>query len=306
MLDLADAWAKLRWAHRHFAALGPEIAAFEREATHRVAIDFDAGQAKYTFRVKDLEPVSLEWGLLLGDCIHNARTALDYLMVRLWALHTDQRPGDVGGIAFPIAPVAVDPPTHDVDKAVVAARQHFRKQTARLRCIPSLSGCVKRIEELQPFNSADPTLWGAQGSPLRLSPIGILDNADKHRVPHIAWAGVNIRNNDVIGTLAGLAPETFECIAASTTWGPLVDGAVLGEVQFEAPLPSRWLPDEAAVKHCFPLHVSTGDAHPFNGILEVIPRCLWSVEAVLTLFEPVFQGHEPLSVATIKRPPSLG
>jgi len=97
-LDLADAYEKLRWAKHHFEILRPQIEAFEKRDAHRVSVEIDADAGEYVFYVHDLEIPNRDWGLIIGDCIHNARTALDYVVVRLWALVTNVDPNEVEDI----------------------------------------------------------------------------------------------------------------------------------------------------------------------------------------------------------------
>jgi hypothetical protein len=51
------------------------------------------------------------------------------------------------------------------------------------------------------------------------------------------------------------------------------------------------------------LQVALAEPLPVNGVLEVLPLCLWGVRAVLGLFDPVFtRGDPPLPVATLVPP----
>jgi hypothetical protein len=58
------------------------------------------------------------------------------------------------------------------------------------------------------------------------------------------------------------------------------------------------------MKRCFPLQVAFGEPSPFQGVLEVLPLCLWGAESVLTIFEPVFRSvpKPPLPATAIKEP----
>src|SRR5437588_11697463 len=79
--SLEASFEKLRWAKQHLATLRREIEPFEQRDTHSVRYEVDLDQGKYTFYVSGLEePDNANWGLMVGDCLHNARTALDYLM----------------------------------------------------------------------------------------------------------------------------------------------------------------------------------------------------------------------------------
>jgi hypothetical protein len=279
---LDDAWDKLRWARHHFENLRPEIEAFEERDSHTISVDIHADVGEYVFYVHGLEIPDEDWGLVIGDCLHNARTALDYLMVRLAALVTGKEPRDTGNVQFPIYS---DP-------------KRFAGAVGELRKHPAFSGYLARIEELQPFNNGNPSIWGTgefglpvfHGVPALLDRLSVLDNIDKHRVVHAAWLGTAWHRSPGLQL-----PAEFKSLGGTTTGGPLEDGAEIGRQQFEVPLPFEWHPDEMDMKRCFPIEVAIDQPLPMKGVLEVLPLCLWSVEAVLNLFRPVFE--EP------RRPP---
>ena len=182
-IDLFEAREKLRWAEKHFDPLWREIKPFEERDDHTIDVDVDREAGKYVFRVWNLPTPNPDWGLRIGDCLHNARAALDYVMVRLYALATGQDPREIEFIQFPI----VDHPDKWAGNRAV---QMFGKE-------PSLSGYLTRVEEMQPFNDNNPSIWGNRGSvfpndaflPVFLDKLSRWDNIDKHRVIHAAWLG---------------------------------------------------------------------------------------------------------------------
>jgi hypothetical protein len=271
-------------------------------------VDADAGQ--YTFYIHDLEdPESDEWGLMIGDCLHNARTALDYLMVRLFSLVTGDKPRLIGRVEFPICDdrARFDPKSGKTAPAVAEMRKHR-----------PFSGYLARIEELQPFNYGNPSVWGTQlheelakplfpwpvfhELPKALGTLSALDNLDKHRVIHAAWLAVNTATPFADPPFI---PRDFEFRSATTYRGTLEDGAKIGTLGFTTPLPHEWHPSEVDMKRYFPVEVAIYDESGFtNRVLEVLPRCLWAVSAVLTLFAPVFEepSKPPLPVTVIPNP----
>jgi hypothetical protein len=105
------------------------------------------------------ERPSPRWGLLAGDAMHNARSALDHLACRLVELagNTPTRT-----TAFPIWPDAPE----------------TRKDTARFERTLKGMGSAHQdsIRALQPYRN--PGTWEAE----RLTALAALDNADKHQL----------------------------------------------------------------------------------------------------------------------------
>jgi hypothetical protein len=169
--ELSDAYDKLRWARNHYETLRGQIQPFEQRDSHTITCEVDPDAGEYVFYVHSLEPPDPDWGLWIGDCLHNARTALDYLMVRLVALVRGIPPRDVEDIQFPI----YDDP------------QKFASRMGGLKKEPLFSGYLTRIEELQPFHQGNPSIWGLNGNlpllhalPTALQRLSLLDNVDKH------------------------------------------------------------------------------------------------------------------------------
>jgi hypothetical protein len=123
----------------------------------------------------------------------------------------------------------------------------------------------------------------------------VLDNIDKHRVIH-----AGLLSGAVELDRAPIPPE-FRLIGERRNYDPLKDGTEVGRWRFETPLPFAWEPPEVDVKRYFPLEVSLDRPFPPKAILKELPFCLWGVERVLAIFEPVFtQGKPPLPVTAIQ------
>jgi hypothetical protein len=291
-VTLDDAFDKLRWARHHFDLLRPKIEALENADAHTIRVQIDAEAGKYTFYIEGLQDPHSDLGLIVGDCVHNARAALDYLMVRIYALVSGQDPADVAAIQFPI----YDDP------------KRFRGAIGPFAEYPMATGYLTRIEELQTYNNGNPSIWGTKGVfpmlhalPGMLDQLSRLDNIDKHRVTHAIWSQIN-----PFGSMASRLsyPDGFEVIEEpNPSYGALKDGAEIGYVTFKTPLPSEWHPDEMDMKRVFPLQVAVGKGLGLQPALVVLGACLWAVESVLTLFDPVFaELKPPLSVTTIPTP----
>jgi hypothetical protein len=148
---------------------------------------------------------------------------------------------------------------------------------------------------------SDPLSRSGQHAPIpeALTDLSRWDNIDKHRVIHatLLSGAVNLIRNP-------RRPPEFELIYRSNTFDQLEDGAEIGRWRFVTPLPFAWEPSEAYMKRHFPLEVSLNQPFPPKAILQVLPVCLWGVDQVLSLFDPVFtEGKPPLPVTAM--PPGL-
>jgi hypothetical protein len=301
--SLDDALDRLRWAKKHFETIRGQVEPFEQRDTHTISFEVNPDAGEYVFYVHGLEPVDPDWGLMIGDCIHSARAALDYLMVRLWALVTSEDVRNIERVGFPIIVPRIPDPIESedqVESAFEAARNEFVSTTGKYRKRPVFSGYLARIEQLQPFNQGNVSIWGTNphGAPLMhalpsaLQRLSTLDNVAKHRAIHAAWIG--LKTHAVFVGPPGLTPPPdFKSMGSSYTGNALENGAEIARLHFVPPLPGEWNPSEVDMKRHFPLQVAFTEPGLFNGVLEVLSLCLWGVEAVLAIFEPVFTSLQP-------------
>jgi hypothetical protein len=81
---LTDCWGKLERAEGHFKVLKAEVMSYLESKPFAMIEEFNSEQAKYLFKLKIIKPIpQFPWALIVGDCVHNARSALDYLAWRL-------------------------------------------------------------------------------------------------------------------------------------------------------------------------------------------------------------------------------
>lgn len=294
--SLDDSIDKLRWARRHFDSIRHDIEAFEQTSEHTFSVDVDPERGEYVVYVHHVPQAPEDWALAIGDVVHNARTALDYLMTSLLSLVTGQEPQTIDEIGFPI---------YD-------ERSQFHGATrgnAKLHEQPAFSGYLARIEELQPYNVGNPSVWGTvpwgtgrhpmiHALPAALQRVQRLDIVDKHRALQRLWVGVRPQLRDI----SELAPDDFRSVGGSRSWAPLTEGAEVSRWRFVTPLPHEWQPSQEDMRALFPLQVSVGRGpDPFTGVLEVLALCIWGTHSVLELFAPVFSDHKPpLPVTAIR------
>lgn len=296
-LTLEGPWRKYQWAEQHYEPLWREIEAFEQSHAYRIRCDIDEQVGQYSFYVGGLQPVNNEWGLQVGDIVHHLRTALDYLAVQLVALCTGNPSDTLDFVDFPICSA----PGSFIDwrNRLIAAAKKRDLPT------PLLGGYLTRLEELQPYNAGDPSIWGSENMgwatvPAILEHLGKLDNADKHRGIHPTWHGV-----DWLPSTARLPrfPDGFREMGTEIVNNALDENAYVGHWRFVTPLPSKWEPGQMEMKRAFPLQVCVGYLPLLQNVREVLSGCFVAVADVLHIFEPVFGEHgaPPLAVTTTLR-----
>jgi hypothetical protein len=163
-------------------------------------------------------PQTEDWGILVGECVHNLRSALDNLAFALARLQCDPPPRP-GRISFPIF----------TDKS------KFEKDgRSALTQMPAAAASL--IERLQPFNRDGSLAMGTPESDA-LVMLQWLNNADKHRIPSVVLVGQVDATHE-----ASVEFYTEEDATASgppdiTAWnGPLQPGVVLIDSRTKNPV----------------------------------------------------------------------
>jgi hypothetical protein len=289
--SLDDAWMKLGWARSIYASLRTEVEALEKQKSHRFTVDVDSAAGEYKFYIHDLPAVTPDWALKIGDCVHNARCTLDYLMVGLVALGMGKSPQEVADVQFPI----------------YKDRNRFNSAIGELKKELVLSGWLSRVEELQPYNAGNPSIWGwsedGLGSehmpplPYGLDRLTTLDNIDKHRCLLHTFVGPKFWASSLD------APSGFKFTGGSTQMVPLEEGSLVGTLRFETPLPRSWEPTQDDLMRNYPIQVSFDEPSIDKSVIRILAYCLWAAEATLKIFEPVFTRQQPPLLVTASLPP---
>jgi hypothetical protein len=158
---LAGVVAKFNRSSEQFDVLRTEIWRFLNEdpEPHFSRGEFDADTWEWIERFQGREP-PLRWGVILGDCVHNLRSALDHLICQVTLLDGGTM-DDCAEAQFPIAS---------------KSEQQFENMADRR--LPACFSDKHRamVREPQPFHAGE----GAPRHPL--SVLADLSNADKHRV----------------------------------------------------------------------------------------------------------------------------
>lgn len=151
---------KLRRALHHFTTLDGAINQFLTDHRFDVTTIRPFDEPLWFVVLKDppMPPV-VDWALIIGDCVHNLRSALDYVA---WEL-AGSNPGDTQ-TQFPI---------FDTREGWDSRRERrIGRWPAEARAL---------VEQLQPFQSADPPTTALSG-------LRRLSDADKHKLLTITTA----------------------------------------------------------------------------------------------------------------------
>jgi hypothetical protein len=161
---LEEAWLKLARGREHLDALDREIRRFLDDKFYTAIGEYDFDKAKYLVRFKILKPISQHrWGLILGDAVHNARSALDYIAWRL----AGSDPNDFRTL-FPIC---------NVPAKFHSAPHRLARMHPEIRTV---------IRDLQPYQGLDPN-----HNPLWL--LEELDARDKHKLIAMTQSVARVR-----------------------------------------------------------------------------------------------------------------
>ncbi len=193
---LESAWLKLDRAHEHretFSRLGTERG---HEITRPWPLSHDPENDEFTLTLGKVPSPKPGLSLVLGDAVHNYRSALDHLAFQL-VKHPDRKPREKrtpdGEISFPIC------------------------ASEKTYCAKSIQGAADRakdeIRAIQPFNLGwDPLLV-----------LKKLDDRDKHRTIHLVTHTISagFLRNDVLASSWLIGAKT-----------PIKDARVLARWKF--------------------------------------------------------------------------
>lgn len=163
-LNLNSVNAKLKRAELHAQSLTDEIMPWLQLNTYKLRTSVNADSTRYSIVVHLIgdEPPIERWSLLVGDCLHNLRCALDHLVYAI-AIHES----------------GIDPPPDE--KSLMFVITDTAAEFTKSKRIQSLSAPVQAaIESVQPFNRQHATL------PPLLAVLANLENIDKHRLVRLA------------------------------------------------------------------------------------------------------------------------
>lgn len=215
--------------------------------------DLDDGWQVLRFRVREEPPIQL--GLILGDFIHNLRSALDNLVCQLAQLSSRE---GCERTQFPIC-----------DSPELFAHELKRDRLAGLR-----GEHVAAIEGLQPFPGRDTPTQKA------LVAIRDFDNFDKHRAIHASLAALDPRPESLRGRRERTDSDFFLTIEYVSVGQPLYDGAVVARARGAGSLKP-----EMKLEMEIPVHIAFGDV---GLAAEKLPVVWKEIEGIVESFAPAF------------------
>ncbi len=148
---------KVGRAERHLDELHQALRAFREKQPYEIRIDDQTSPTQRLYRLHIREEVPIGLSLIVGDVIHNLRSALDHLV---YQMVLSNHHGPRRSNAFPICD------TRDEFDSGHAARLRGMTQDA-----------VRAIKGLHPYKGGNDALWR----------IHKLDIEDKHRLLIPAW-----------------------------------------------------------------------------------------------------------------------
>ena len=237
-------------ARDHLDTLEREFDAFERDA-YRFRHDVERVGREHVYRVKALRKTRPEWGPVIGDCLHNAASALDHLAYQLAILHTGTLPPDLA---------------RDTHFPIYGTPREFWYNLQKLRGIGPDQ--VAPLERLQPYYGR----YGADNDSLMI--LKRLSNFDKHRTLHTTgyrFGGTYHYNAD--GLVETAFPE-----------GRLELGAELARFTFDPPDPAM------DVEPSFVVRVAFRDTPLADGasVWVMLNAICTRVEMIVDQFRPLF------------------
>lgn len=253
---------KIERAKRHIRELAAEVQTFLASQPYEIFAEDDAsaGQRHYKVRVKACVPA--EWSMIIGDVIHNARSALDLLMVEVVKFCDPNR------VSY-----------NHVYFVIRESKEEFEK--ALPEKIKGASAEARRIiEDLKPYKGGDEAFYMLHQ----------LDVADKHKA--IIPVGAAHRNvtvdiakpmREAFPDMAGNLPPTLIALRPANRQFPLQDGATVFTTGVDGPFN-----DDAQIT----IEIAFGEGQILEGepLDPALAQIIQFVEGVIDVFETGLPG----------------
>lgn len=253
-LDLDGIRAKLDRAHVHLKALQAEIPVFFARDPYEVGMNLDCKAGKCSVHIEVREHPPLAWSVMVGDIVHNLRSALDHLAWQL-VLVSGAEPV-IGATQFPI--FTSEPGNSN-------ERGKWNRYVAGMA-----DPILEYMREVQPYADRD----GAHEHSLVI--LATFSNEDKHRLPAARVAAVAEHE---VGSIGLVPVRDVEVSNAMIVKGiPLEDGDQIAwaEILCTGPEPDVDLKGPVPMDIAF----SAGSNHvPMQGLVDLCKHAVALVNA---------------------------
>lgn len=246
---------KINRAKKHFADLDAAILAFEATDPYHVPVEIDAQTGHEVYRFYLREPIPVEWAAILGDCIHNLRSALD-LLANALVTHNGGTPGTY--TVFPISSAA-----------------HYSASDIASALQGASVSAIALVKGMKPYQGGTDPFWRLHR----------LDIADKHRllVPVAARQETFSVRSDIrsIGTEHYPEPQMTTVRALNPRF-PLKNGDVV--LCYQRP-PAE--PDfEDKTEFAFGFAIAFGEGQVFDGqtVIPTLKQLVEFTEGIVEIF----------------------
>lgn len=219
MVTVDGVRAKLARADANIEELRGQVEPIVTAVNSSIACEQQANRATLLYRVATVPAVPLEVSAIMGDVLHNARSALDHLA---WQLVLFDGGTPDRHTAFPIH----DSPTND------------KGNPRQINLNPPISNpaLLKALRDVQPFH--DHQLYGHDAADHPLWTLRKLNDVDKHRLLLAVVCALDVRQ-----PAWWTADENNPRPTARFNWDPLVGGSKVARFDFgERGAPSGFKP----------------------------------------------------------------
>ena len=246
---------KINRAKKHLADLNLAIAAFKARGPHSFSIEIEPETGYEVYRFREREAIPSEWGAIIGDCVHNLRSALD-LMANELVIANGGTPTQY--TVFPIA----------------SSRERFYART--IQAIDGVSDRAKwLIERLNPYEGGGGPLW-------RLHAIDI---RDKHRllIPVAARHEMFFLRSHMLGPGYDHLPRAPRLGGTPIDRKfPLKEGDKL--LIYNRPVPSSDFEDKTEFDFAFEIAFGEGQIFDGDPVLPTLHQLVDFTESVIDVF----------------------
>jgi hypothetical protein len=234
----------------------------------RAEIDSVSGNQIYRVKV-DGYPPSLDWGISIGEIVHNLRSALNHLVYQLAFLNSANEPKAIARDRKLQFPICIDP-------------DEFRRRginRIKLLC----SEHKTTVERLQPYSGSSSlalktvnlSQWSGRNSPLYW--LEEINNADKHRI-------IQVAGPKAVGVGVGYWGKKSPIISGGTIQ-MLEDGAIFSSAEPNRHVDINITPFIAFADGC--------DAVRGQVMNPILDKIATTVAEIIDIFEPEFERGTP-------------